>query len=336
MATNRHFPSIAHDKGSPLFNRPTTSYFARIIQQPSQALAVGIYNNPLSAHPIEPCVIVQLFKVTPDNILDDSIDSMPDWQHYIAHAFLSSVNGKEDQSNFIQTALLQHKGEPATSPLSKPEQETDRKSSRIQHKTESSSVGQSASSLDGPGHSSKTRGRSKSKTGAKVESPASTPSMQHSIAQLSAPTPQHTALAKQLLNPPQGQDKPTSTGLTLLDGPVGNVENSLCGTLVSASYLCHDLLGCNGVFFCFPDLSIRINGVFKLRIAISKLPILATDTEMGSEGCIIATTISDAFTSHTSATWQGHSEWTNISDHFSNQGVNIIRFKTRSKSSQIG
>jgi Velvet factor len=50
-----------------------------------------------------------------------------------------------------------------------------------------------------------------------------------------------------------------------------SAQRLLYGSLVSSSYSLVDLSGQRGIFFVFPDVSVRIQGKFRLGINLSRL-----------------------------------------------------------------
>jgi len=49
------------------------------------------------------------------------------------------------------------------------------------------------------------------------------------------------------------------------------VQRLLYGSLVSSSYSLIDLNGQHGIFFMFPDVSIRVEGRYRLGVSLSRL-----------------------------------------------------------------
>ncbi|TPX63426.1 hypothetical protein SpCBS45565_g06620 [Spizellomyces sp. 'palustris'] len=82
---------------------------------------------------------------------------------------------------------------------------------------------------------------------------------------------------------------------------------TLFGSLVSQCHFLTDLSGTKGAYFVFPELCIRVEGTFKLKIILSNLA-----------------------RSTTAAFATGYSETSDLSRHFSHQGIKIpVRRKIR-------
>jgi hypothetical protein len=48
-------------------------------------------------------------------------------------------------------------------------------------------------------------------------------------------------------------------------------ERLLCGKIVSSCYVLNDTLGDTGAYFIFEDLSVNMEGKYKLRISVTDL-----------------------------------------------------------------
>ncbi|PTD02486.1 Sexual development regulator velC [Fusarium culmorum] len=59
---------------------------------------------------------------------------------------------------------------------------------------------------------------------------------------------------------------------------VGRQERQLLGTLISTPFVGKDEHGQEGCFFCFPDLSCRIPGSFRLKFRLVEIDPTRTDT----------------------------------------------------------
>ncbi|RKO86560.1 velvet factor, partial [Blyttiomyces helicus] len=114
-------------------------------------------------------------------------------------------------------------------------------------------------------------------------------------------------------------------------------ERSLIGSVVSSCHYLTDLGGSKGAYFIFPDLAIRIEGRFRLKLILSNLARYflvpakeVSDTERAA--AIVGITVSDPFSSHTVRDWPGAKESSELSKHFADQGIKIpLRRKTRAK-----
>ena len=102
----------------------------------------------------------------------------------------------------------------------------------------------------------------------------------------------------------------------------------LIGTKVNSAVLMNDLDGKPGLFFVFHDLSIRIEGVFRLKFSL-------IDVE-GSQGLVqkshvAASVFSEPFTVFTPKAFPGMSDSSDLSKAFAAQGLKIPIRKDRIK-----
>ena len=95
----------------------------------------------------------------------------------------------------------------------------------------------------------------------------------------------------------------------------------LMGTLVSSPFVGHDEEGKEGCFFCFPDLSCRTHGKYRLRFVLMRLE----PSELQPEGCtpIITETMSDVFTVYTAKEFPGMRPSTSLTKALKRQGCAI-------------
>ncbi|KAJ1733687.1 hypothetical protein LPJ61_001440 [Coemansia biformis] len=105
------------------------------------------------------------------------------------------------------------------------------------------------------------------------------------------------------------------------DGPPCAVQN-LIGTTVATGSKLQGLDGSPGVFFVFPDLSIRKDGEYRLQFSFVDLrsetgDLITTQTQ------IQATAFSDAFRVYSAKQFPGMIESTALSKHIARQGVKI-------------
>lgn len=84
-------------------------------------------------------------------------------------------------------------------------------------------------------------------------------------------------------------------GSTALDG--GSAQPFLYGTLVSSIEYLKDLQGKSGLFFLFPDVSIRWRGRFQLGITVVRISSIDNfgKTSIAEEGIIVAGTRTQTF-----------------------------------------
>ncbi|ORZ09893.1 velvet factor-domain-containing protein [Absidia repens] len=106
----------------------------------------------------------------------------------------------------------------------------------------------------------------------------------------------------------------------------------LMGSLVSSPSLLKNPEGEQGLYFAFPDLSIRTEGRYTLRFSLMKL--VSADFQTDAKSKIIAQVFSDAFTVYSAKKFPGMTESTDLSKAFAKQGLKIpIRNDVRSRKS---
>ncbi|ORX55101.1 hypothetical protein DM01DRAFT_1335395 [Hesseltinella vesiculosa] len=104
----------------------------------------------------------------------------------------------------------------------------------------------------------------------------------------------------------------------------------LMGSLVSSPSLLKNPEGEQGLYFAFPDLSIRTEGRYTLRFSLMKL--ISSDFQPNAKSRIIAQVFSDAFTVYSAKKFPGMTESTELSKVFARQGLKIpIRNDVRSR-----
>jgi hypothetical protein len=100
------------------------------------------------------------------------------------------------------------------------------------------------------------------------------------------------------------------------------ISKGLCGQLVSSLHRLKDVNNEDAGFFIFPDTSVRLEGVFRLRFTLYEI--------RGKQSVRLCSVHSDAFTSYPPRSFPGMSESTFLSRSFSDQGVRIrIRKESR-------
>ena len=102
----------------------------------------------------------------------------------------------------------------------------------------------------------------------------------------------------------------------------------LVGTKANSALLMNDLNGEQGLFFVFHDLSVRIEGVFRLKFSLVDLE--------GSQGLVqkshvVTTALSEPFTVFTPKAFPGMSDSSDLSKTFAAQGLKIPIRKYRTK-----
>ncbi|KND04755.1 uncharacterized protein SPPG_00460 [Spizellomyces punctatus DAOM BR117] len=121
-----------------------------------------------------------------------------------------------------------------------------------------------------------------------------------------------------------GEDLPVPYGQSPADSKP--YVGTLFGSLVSQCHFLTDLSGTKGAYFVFPELCIRVEGTFKLKIILSNLASIKSR----GVATVMATVFSDAFISYNARFFPGLQETSDLSRHFSHQGIKIpVRRKTR-------
>ncbi|ORY02910.1 hypothetical protein K493DRAFT_207633 [Basidiobolus meristosporus CBS 931.73] len=95
----------------------------------------------------------------------------------------------------------------------------------------------------------------------------------------------------------------------------------LAGTLVSSLHKLKDIDQCEKGFFIFPDISVRLEGKFRLRFNLYEL--------ISQSAVHLCSVVSDVFTVYSPKLFPGMSESTALSRVFSDQGVRIRIRKDR-------
>ncbi|KAI9484873.1 velvet factor-domain-containing protein [Zychaea mexicana] len=95
----------------------------------------------------------------------------------------------------------------------------------------------------------------------------------------------------------------------------------LMGSLVSSPSLLKNPAGEQGLYFAFPDLSIRTEGRYTLRFSLMKLA--SSDFQTDAKSKIIAQVFSDPFTVYSAKKFPGMTESTELSKAFAKQGLKI-------------
>ncbi|KAH9248005.1 hypothetical protein BASA81_014380 [Batrachochytrium salamandrivorans] len=335
----------------------TTRHYARVIQQPVLAHSCGITSKGPAPFCIEPCIIVQLYQVTPDSRLDGSIDAFQDFSSLVAHAYLTSCDETSDLSSFVEplqsplgyppvqdhTLSYQQSVDP-TSLLPQPTSDTHYLHTalsssphihdRIDTAHSSSPLPLHKVSYTSPLHhihmrASTSAGCHHSKYAHQQAThqpqPPTDPAPRSDI-DISDPAKkgQGITVAPLIYSSEQQSASAKDPGWVditqdvLFNQSSPQIVHSLCGTQVTAADSANDQVGSTGVYFFFPGLGVCISGRFKIHIIISEMP-----AERISE----VTTA--PFTSYSAHDWKGHYVFTELSEHFARQGINIPRRKTR-------
>ncbi|KAJ2180733.1 hypothetical protein EV180_005682 [Coemansia sp. RSA 518] len=99
------------------------------------------------------------------------------------------------------------------------------------------------------------------------------------------------------------------------------IENNLLGDYSATSMIVDDETGQRGCFFVFPNLSIRLEGRYKLRFTLIKLPEMQQPALMAPK--CVASAFSDAFDVYSIKTFPGMIESTALSRALAQQGLKI-------------
>lgn len=112
-----------------------------------------------------------------------------------------------------------------------------------------------------------------------------------------------------------------TTDETALTGPDKRHTRRLMGTLVSSPFVGFDEDNKEGCFFCFPDLSCRTHGRYRLRFVLMRLDA----TALLPEGCtpIITEAMSEVFTVYTAKEFPGMRPSTQLTKALKRQGCAI-------------
>ncbi|ERT02018.1 nuclear divisionprotein rft1 [Sporothrix schenckii 1099-18] len=108
-------------------------------------------------------------------------------------------------------------------------------------------------------------------------------------------------------------------------------QRRLMGTLVSSPFVGQDENGEEGCFFCFPDLSCRTPGSFRLKFALVVLDPLGM--RAGGSSPIMATAMSDVFTVYNAKDFPGMQASTALTKRLKEQGCLISIKKGNDKTS---
>ncbi|GAA5872625.1 hypothetical protein JCM16303_004585 [Sporobolomyces ruberrimus] len=131
---------------------------------------------------------------------------------------------------------------------------------------------------------------------------------------------------------PRPEQCHSSNSVTSHDGQgnplVEEPSPNLIGTLHANSYNLTDLNGEKGIFFVLPDLSVRTEGFFRLRLRL--LSIDPSNSLAGQSSPVVATTHSNEFQVFSAKKFPGMFEPTTLSRHFAAQGVRIPTRQSKS------
>ncbi|KAK3302423.1 velvet factor-domain-containing protein [Chaetomium strumarium] len=110
-------------------------------------------------------------------------------------------------------------------------------------------------------------------------------------------------------------------------------QRRLMGTLVASPFVGLDEKGEEGCFFCFPDLSCRTPGTFRLKFALVVLDPARMCT--GDRSAIVATAMSDAFQVYNAKDFPGMRASTPLTKRLKEQGC-LISIKKGNEKREVG
>ncbi|KAI8868668.1 hypothetical protein GQ42DRAFT_103583, partial [Ramicandelaber brevisporus] len=129
---------------------------------------------------------------------------------------------------------------------------------------------------------------------------------------------------------PTGEDaglvsQPTTQAINNNNGGGSANDNlafhrNLVGFTLSSAQRLKGLDGKPGIFFPFPDMSVRTEGTFKLRFVLINMK---DSLNAAAESPVLADVISAPFQVYSAKKFPGMSNSTDISKHFAQQGVRI-------------
>lgn len=100
-------------------------------------------------------------------------------------------------------------------------------------------------------------------------------------------------------------------------------SEALAGTIVSSLYRLKDVDDTDAGFFIWGDISIKIEGTFRLKFSLFEVANRKTDDNPSLEAIHIKSVLSQPFTVYSSKVFPGMGESTFLSRSFSDQGVRI-------------
>ncbi|KAJ2108238.1 hypothetical protein IW146_006925 [Coemansia sp. RSA 922] len=112
----------------------------------------------------------------------------------------------------------------------------------------------------------------------------------------------------------------TQFGYTPIE-PGREIENNLLGDYSASSSIVENVVGERGCYFVFPNLSIRLEGRYRLKFSLIKLPSMADDNAMFPT--FISHVFTDPFDVYSIKTFPGMIESTALSRALAMQGLKI-------------
>ncbi|KAG0025907.1 hypothetical protein BGZ81_006774 [Podila clonocystis] len=110
-----------------------------------------------------------------------------------------------------------------------------------------------------------------------------------------------------------------------------STTRNLTGSTVSSGSLLFNTENELGIYFIFPDISVRAEGTFTLKFSFAQLPF-----QMNPTFDVLATAFSEPFVSYSAKKFPGMTKSTNLSKCFASQGIKIpIRKEKRASRSRV-
>ncbi|KAJ2061397.1 hypothetical protein GGI17_003078 [Coemansia sp. S146] len=103
--------------------------------------------------------------------------------------------------------------------------------------------------------------------------------------------------------------------------PGREIENNLLGDYSASSSIVENVVGERGCYFVFPNLSIRLEGRYRLRFSLIKLPSMTDDNAMFP--VFVTSVFTDPFDVYSIKTFPGMIESTALSRTLAMQGLKI-------------
>ncbi|KAK4706000.1 hypothetical protein P7C70_g203, partial [Phenoliferia sp. Uapishka_3] len=199
----------------------------------------------------------------------------------------------------------------------------------------------SASFFQDPSHAEENVSGLPYQTTSYPPSPSDSRSARTSPSSSRAPSPaQSSHAAQDSLNCPRkkqrvsgGATDPSFIPYARLSDEDQAVPN-LIGSLHTGAFKLKDEAGDHGIFFFWPDLSVRTEGVYRLRLRF--LTIGSSGSRADGESPVVASTYSKPFTVSSAKKFEGMLDPTSMSKCFAKQGIRIPTRKVKSRKKRAG
>ncbi|KAG0358067.1 hypothetical protein BG005_002768 [Podila minutissima] len=140
------------------------------------------------------------------------------------------------------------------------------------------------------------------------------------------PQPEDTSSSKYL-----GVIMDSDLSVITQSNSTSSTTRNLTGSTVSSGSLLFNTENELGIYFIFPDISVRAEGTFTLKFSFTQLPFQTNPTFD-----VLATAFSDPFVSYSAKKFPGMTKSTNLSKCFASQGIKIpIRKEKRASRSRV-